>query len=57
MTMPTTVGLCPDPHCTDEFYMPNAKRGDLCPMEHGMKECPELVIFAQQHPSQLKDQP
>jgi hypothetical protein len=46
-TIPKTVGLCPDEVCGGEFYMPDAKQGDRCPMDHSFDDdgAPELVIF------------
>ncbi len=43
--LPLTIGLCPDPARAGEFYVPDAKRGDLCPHGHGGQRRP-LAIYA-----------
>ncbi len=43
-TGPRTVGLCPEPDCGAEFYMPDAKPGDRCPHGHD-GDPPALIIY------------
>ncbi len=44
-TGPCTIGLCPEPDCGREFYMPDPTPGDRCPHGHDGNP-PELVIYA-----------
>lgn len=49
--LPRTVGLCPGEDA-GEFYMPDAKEGDICPM------CPErLVIYTAAEPQPARAEP
>ncbi len=43
-TGPRTVGLCPEPDCGGEFYMPDPAPGDRCLHGHDGNP-PELVIY------------
>jgi hypothetical protein len=43
--LPRTIGLCPDPEHTGEFYVPDAKWLDRCPEGHD-GEGPVLIIYA-----------
>jgi hypothetical protein len=43
--VPGAVGLCPFEGCQAEFFMPDPKPGDRCPMDHE-GEAPELVIYS-----------
>lgn len=44
--LPRTVGLCPDHPCMVEFYMPEPKPGETCPMDHhDYENAPRLVVY------------
>ncbi len=43
--LPRTIGLCPDPAHTGEFYMPDPEPGETC-AHHHFEEPSAYVIYA-----------
>ena len=42
--LPKTIGLCPSEGCSGEFYMPDPRPGDKCPMNDSYGDHGETLV-------------